>query len=51
MLAALQDNMSAPPPVPAIGSSHGGVLGLHKMFATGSAMPAPAKDPYLIDKI
>jgi hypothetical protein len=51
MFTALEDNMGAATAVSAVRAGHVGVFGMCKMLAAGPAVPGPAKDPDLIDKI
>ena len=51
MLAPLQDNMRSPAPVTTIRTRHGIELGLHKMLAASTSVPASRKYPDLVDKI
>jgi hypothetical protein len=51
MIASPKDDMPAPAAVAPIRARHGIELGPHEMLAAGSAVPASAKDPDLVDKI
>ena len=51
ILAAPEDNMCAPAAVPTVRSCQVIVFDMREMLASGAAMPAPAKDPDLIDKV
>jgi len=51
VLAAPKDDMTAPAAVAAIGTCHGIELGAHEMLAAGAAVPAPGKDPDLVNKV
>jgi hypothetical protein len=48
---ASQHDMTAPPSISSIGSSHGCKLIPHKMLASGAAMAAPAKNANLVYEI
>jgi len=51
VFASPEDDMAATAAVATVGSRHGIEFRLHKMLAAGAAMPAPAKDPDLVDKV
>jgi hypothetical protein len=51
VFASPKDDMAAAASVAPIRARHGIELGPHEMLAAGSAVPASAKDPDLVDKI